>query len=45
VQQQACEIAQLPPLRQALRGLLQYHLGHKPLRTRQVLLDVQKLLE
>lgn len=43
--QQACEAAQLPPLRQALRGLLQYHLGHKPLRTRQVLLDVQKLLE
>ncbi|QPF72767.1 DNA repair protein RecO [Roseateles sp. DAIF2] len=42
---QACESAQLPPLRQALRGLLQYHLGHKPLRTRQVLLDVQKLLE
>jgi len=43
--QQACESAQLQPLRQALRGLLQYHLGHKPLRTRQVLLDVQKLME
>lgn len=41
---QACE-AQLPALRTALRGLLQYHLGHKPLRTRQVLLDVQKLLD
>lgn len=43
--QQACESAQLQPLRQALRALLQYHLGHKPLRTRQVLLDVQKLLD
>lgn len=42
--QQACE-AQLPTLRSALRGLLLYHLGHKPLRTRQVMLDVQKLLD
>ena len=42
---QACEAAPLPTLRAALRGLLHYHLGHKPLRTRQVLLDVQKLLD
>ncbi len=33
------------PLRGALRGLLHYHLGHATLRTRQVLLDVQKLAE
>jgi DNA repair protein RecO (recombination protein O) len=41
--QQACEAAgaSMKPL---LRGLLHYHLGHRPLRTRQVLLDVQKLL-
>ncbi|SEK56425.1 DNA replication and repair protein RecO [Roseateles sp. YR242] len=39
----ACEDAgsSLKPL---LRGLLHYHLGHRPLRTRQVLLEVQKLL-
>lgn len=39
----ACEGAgsSLKPL---LRALLHYHLGHRPLRTRQVLLDVQKLL-
>jgi DNA repair protein RecO (recombination protein O) len=42
--QQAC-LGALPPLRTALRGLLHYHLGHKPLRTRQVMLDVQKLME
>lgn len=42
---QACEGAPAQALRAALRGLLQYHLGHKPLRTRQVLLDVQKLME
>ncbi|WP_077034227.1 DNA repair protein RecO [Pelomonas sp. KK5] len=35
----------LQPLRSQLRGLLQYHLGGKPLRTRQVMLDVQKLVE
>ncbi|WP_343630771.1 DNA repair protein RecO [Roseateles sp.] len=40
---QACEIAG-PPLKPLLRALLHYHLGHRPLRTRQVLLDVQKLL-
>ncbi|WAC75007.1 DNA repair protein RecO [Roseateles sp. SL47] len=39
----ACDQAgsSLKPL---LRALLHYHLGHRPLRTRQVLLDVQKLL-
>jgi DNA repair protein RecO (recombination protein O) len=41
--QQACERAG-PALKPVLRGLLHYHLGHRPLRTRQVLLDVQKLL-
>jgi DNA repair protein RecO (recombination protein O) len=45
---QACLIDKgraLPALRAQLRGLLHYHLGHKPLRTRQVMLDVQKLME
>jgi len=42
--QQACAPV-LPALKTALRGLLHYHLGHKPLRTRQVMLDVQKLLD
>jgi DNA repair protein RecO (recombination protein O) len=32
-------------LRTPLRGLLHYHLGHARLRTRQVMLDVQKLIE
>jgi DNA repair protein RecO (recombination protein O) len=32
-------------LRGPLRGLLHYHLGHANLRTRQVMLDVQKLAE
>lgn len=41
--QQACEGAG-PALKPLLRALLHYHLGHRPLRTRQVLLDVQKLL-
>lgn len=41
--QQACEGAG-PALKPMLRQLLHYHLGHRPLRTRQVLLDVQKLL-
>jgi len=41
---QAC-LPALPALRTALRGLLHYHLGQKPLRTRQVMLDVQKLME
>lgn len=39
---QAC-LPVLPALRALLRGLLQYHLGGKPLRTRQVMLDLQKL--
>nr|WP_295084651.1 DNA repair protein RecO C-terminal domain-containing protein [uncultured Roseateles sp.] len=41
---QACASC-LPALRSALRALLHYHLGQKPLRTRQVMLDVQKLIE
>jgi DNA repair protein RecO (recombination protein O) len=32
-------------LRGPLRGLLHYHLGHTPLRTRQIMVDVQKLAE
>ncbi len=40
---QACELAG-PALKPLSRVLLHYHLGHRPLRTRQVLLDVQKLL-
>lgn len=36
----------LAPLRQQLRALLHYHLGSpQPLRTRQVMVDVQKLLD
>lgn len=42
--QQAC-LPALPALKTALRGLLHYHLGHKPLRTRQVMLELQKLLD
>lgn len=42
--QQACA-GSLPALKTGLRALLHYHLGHKPLRTRQVMLDVQKLLD
>ena len=45
---QACSINNgraLPALRTQLRSLLHYHLGQKPLRTRQVMLDVQKLME
>ena len=42
--QQAC-LRALPALKAALRGMLHYHLGHKPLRTRHVMLEVQKLLE
>jgi DNA repair protein RecO (recombination protein O) len=41
---QACS-AQALALRQPLRTLLHYHLGHKPLRTRQVWQGVQKLSE
>jgi DNA repair protein RecO (recombination protein O) len=40
--QQACG-NDLPALRAQLRSLLHYHLGHTPLRTRQVMLDVQDL--
>jgi DNA repair protein RecO (recombination protein O) len=32
-------------LRAPLRALLHYHLGHARLRTRQVMLDVQKLID
>lgn len=42
--QQACADC-LPALRTCLRGLLHYHLGHKPLRTRTVMMDLQKLLD
>lgn len=35
----------LPALRTQLRALLQYHLGHAVLRTRQVMLEVQRLME
>jgi DNA repair protein RecO (recombination protein O) len=41
---QVCS-AQAQALRQPLRALLHYHLGHKPLRTRQVWQGVQKLSE
>lgn len=40
--QQACRMA-LPEWKTALRGLLHYHLGSPPLRTRQLMLDVQDL--
>ena len=42
--QQAC-VGALPSLKNALRGLLHYHLGHRPLRSRQVMLDLHKLLD
>lgn len=42
--QTAC-LPALPALRQQLRALLQYHLGHAALRTRQVMLEVQRLME
>ena len=32
-------------LKGALRGLLHYHLGHQPLRTRALMVDVQQLLD
>jgi DNA repair protein RecO (recombination protein O) len=35
----------LPALRGSLRALLHYHLGSHPLRTRQVMADVRKLLD
>jgi DNA repair protein RecO (recombination protein O) len=40
--QQACATA-LPALKAQLRGLLHYHLGAAPLRTRSVMLDLQRL--
>lgn len=41
--QQAC--ARAPqPLRTQLRALLHYHLGSRPLRTRQVMVELQRLL-
>ena len=42
--EQACAPDQ-PPLRRQLRAQLHYHLGGAPLRTRQVMLDLQRLLE
>ncbi len=42
--QQACADC-LPALKACLRSLLHYHLGQKPLRTRAVMLDLQKLLD
>ena len=41
---QACAAAP-QVLKTTLRGLLHYHLGHQPLRTRALLMDVQKLLD
>ena len=41
--QRACK-GSAPALRRLLRELLAYHLGETPLRTRQVLLDLQPLL-
>ncbi len=40
----ACQGA-LPALRGQLRSLLHYHLGSPPLRTRQLMLDVRRLLD
>ncbi|WP_298831993.1 DNA repair protein RecO [uncultured Piscinibacter sp.] len=40
--QQTCALA-LPPLKLQLRGLLHYHLGSSPLRTRQVMHDLRHL--
>ena len=41
---QACAAAP-QALRATLRGLLHFHLGHQPLRTRALMLDVQNLLD
>lgn len=41
---QACA-ADLPGLRVSLRTLLYHHLGQTPLRTRQAMLDLQKLMD
>ena len=40
----ACQAA-LPALRSQLRTLLHYHLGSPPLRTRQLMLDLRRLLD
>jgi DNA repair protein RecO (recombination protein O) len=40
----ACQGA-LPALRGQLRALLHYHLGSPPLRTRQLMLDLRRLLD
>jgi DNA repair protein RecO (recombination protein O) len=42
--QHACKAA-LPALKTALRALLHYHLGSATLRTRQVMLDLQRLYQ
>lgn len=42
--QQACA-AELQPLKAQLRAQLHYHLGGAPLRTRQVMIDSQRLFE
>lgn len=42
---QACGSAQALGLKAVLRGLLHYHLGHQPLRTRALMVDVQQLLD
>ena len=41
---QACGL-DAPGLKLTLRGLLHYHLGHQPLRTRALMLDLQNLLD
>lgn len=41
---QACAAAP-QALKPVLRGLLHYHLGHQPLRTRALMVDVQQLLD
>ena len=40
----ACQ-SDLPPLKSQLRALLVYHLGSPPLRTRQMMLEVRRLIE
>jgi len=42
---QAACARELPALKTVLRGQLHYHLGGAPLRTRQLVLDTQRLLE
>ena len=40
---QAACASELPALKLLIRGVLHYHLGSSPLRTRQVMVDLQKL--